>query len=165
MQVDDIKKAVCFWINTWHGGDPVAIVTPSDHEAPSGTYIAVRDLGVENFGRPLKPPPGSRADENPTRFLYVAELQITEVEGAGELLRSIRNEMLLENFREYAEKNGFTLWTVGDIVNNDMEVGKFWVRQKSFGVSVNFTDVVMRSHEKAESVGLEINGTELNINL
>lgn len=165
MQVDDIKKAFCLWINKWHGGEPVAIVSPSDHEAPSGTYIAVRDLGVESFGRPMTSRPGAVADQNPTRFLYVVSLLITEVEGSGDLLRSIRNEMLLENFREYAEKNGFTLWTVGDIANNDMEVGKFWVRQKSFGVSVNFTDVVMRSHEKAESVGLEINDMKLNINL
>ena len=47
MTIDGIKKAVCTWLNT--NGFGAAMATPTSAPAPEGKYIAVRDLGVEQF--------------------------------------------------------------------------------------------------------------------
>lgn len=157
--VDDVKKRVCTWINSLDV-EVQAIVTPTSHEAPAGRYIAVRDLGVNQFGRPLKAEPGTVANENDTHFIYTVDLVITEVEGEGDKLREIRALMQLPPFRDYASEQGFTLWSIGDIVNNDMADGEFWIRQKAFNVTVNFVGSVKYSAVRAQSAGIAVNGND-----
>ena len=165
--VDDIKKRVCTWINSLDKGVP-AIVTPTSHQAPEGRYIAVRDLGVDQFGRPIKAKPGNVANANDTSFVYTVDLAVTEVDGEGDTLREIRALMQLDTFRSWADTQGFTLWTIGDIMNNDMADGDFWIRQKSFIVKVNFVNNIKSSGVRALAAGVEVNDeavdVEININ-
>ena len=81
MTITQIKSLVCTWLNTNNLGP--AIVSPTSTPAPSGKYIAVRDLGVDQFGAPIKAKPGSVADTNDTSFMQVADIVMTEVEGEG----------------------------------------------------------------------------------
>lgn len=166
MTIDSIKSLLCTWLNTNNLGP--AIVTPTSKPAPSGKYIAVRDLGVDQFGAPIKSKPGIVADTDDTSFMQVADIVMTEVEGEGDTLREIRNRMQLPAFRSWAETQGFTIWDIGSIMNNDAADGKFWIRQKSFTFGVNFVDKVKSSAVRAAATGIEINGdaveVELNIN-
>lgn len=167
MTISEIKRNICTWINTLNLG-ATAIITPTSHEAPAGTYIAVRDLGVDHYGEPLKPKPSSSQIPNDTAFIYTADIIVTEVEGEGDILRNIRNLMQLPAFRNYAESKGFTLWDIGDIMNNDVADGEFWIRQKYFQFTVNFTDHIAHSAQRALAASVEINGetveAEININ-
>lgn len=166
MTIDSIKSLLCTWLNTNNLGP--AIVTPTSNPAPQGKYIAVRDLGVEQFGAPIKAKPGNVDDANDTSFMQVADIVMTEVEGEGDTLREIRNRMQLPAFRSWAETQGFTIWDIGSIMNNDAADGEFWIRQKSFTFGVNFVDKVKSSAVRAAATGIEINGdaveVELNIN-
>ena len=163
MTITDIKKAVCTWLNTNTLGP--AIVTPTSNPAPNGKYIAVRDLGVEQFGSPIKAKPGNVADTNDASFMQVAGLVITEVEGDGDTLREIRNRMQLTAFRNWAETQGFTLWEIGSIMKNDTADGEFWIRQKSFTVEVNFVDKVKSSAERALKSEIDIGGDSVEIDI
>lgn len=166
MTIDDIKMAVCTWLNTNSLGP--AMVTPTSNPAPEGKYIAVRDLGVDQFGRPIKANPGNVADANDTSFMQVADIIVTEVEGEGDTLREIRNRMQLPAFRTFAEGQGFTVWDIGSIMNNDTADGEFWIRQKSFTFKAQFVDKVKSSAVRALAAGVEINDehveVEININ-
>lgn len=166
MTITQIKSLVCTWLNTNNLGP--AIVSPTSTPAPSGKYIAVRDLGVDQFGAPIKAKPGSVADTNNTSFMQVADIVMTEVEGEGDTLREIRNRMQLPAFRTWAESHGFTIWDIGSIMNNDTADGEFWIRQKSFTFGVNFVDKVKSSAVRALEAGVKINDVavdvELNIN-
>lgn len=164
MTVDEVKKGVCSWINSLDIGVQ-AIVTPTSHQAPEGRYIAVRDIGVEQFGAPLRARPGTVENEGDTRFVYTVDLVITEVDGEGDALRDIRGLMQLEPFRNYARTHGFTLWTFGDIMNNDVLEGSFWIRQKAFTVKANFVDSIRHSALRAESVGLSVNSDEFEVTI
>jgi hypothetical protein len=166
MTIDGIKKAVCTWLNS-NGFGP-AMVTPTSAPAPEGKYIAVRDLGVEQFGRHIKARPGNVENENNASFMQVADIVMTEVEGEGDTLREIRNRMQLPAFRTWAEGQGFTIWDIGSIMNNDTADGEFWIRQKSFTFQAQFVDEVASSAVRALAAGVEINGepveVEININ-
>lgn len=166
MTITQIKSLVCTWLNTNNLGP--AIVTPTSNPAPSGKYIAVRDLGVDQFGAPIKAKPGSVANTNDTSFMQVADIVMTEVDGEGDTLREIRNRMQLPAFRTWAESQGFTIWDIGSIMNNDTADGEFWIRQKSFTFGVNFVDKVKSSSVRALEAGVKINDVavdvELNIN-
>lgn len=164
MTVDDVKKSICTWINSLNKGVP-AIVAPTSHQAPEGRYIAVRDIDVEQFGRPIKAKPGRVANENDTSFIYTVDLVITEVDGEGDTLREIRALMQLDSFRAVAQAQGFTLWRIGDIMNNDVLEGSFWIRQKAFTAKANFVDAVRHSALRAEAVGLELNAEEFEVTL
>lgn len=167
MTISEIKRNICIWINTLNLG-ATAIITPTSHEAPAGTYIAVRDLGVEHYGEPLKPKPTNTSTMNDTAFIYTADIVVTEVEGEGDILRNIRNLMQLPAFRSYASSNGFTIWGIGDIMNNDVKDGDFWIKQKSFTFTVNFTDHIAHSAQRALAASVEVNEepveAEININ-
>lgn len=157
MTISEIKRNICIWINSLDLG-ATAIITPTSHEAPAGTYIAVRDLGVSHYGEPLKPKPTNTGTPNDTAFIYTADIIVTEVEGEGDILRNIRNLMQLPTFRNQMEAVGFTLWEVGDIMNNDVQDVDFWVKQKSFTFTVNFTDHVAYSAQRALAASVEVNG-------
>lgn len=162
MTVEQLKTALCTWINGLQLGCP-AIVTPTSNPAPAGKYIAVRDLGVEQYGEPLRAAPSDVADENDTRFIYVADMVVTEVEGKGDTLREIRNRLQLPVFREWAEGQGFSVWDIGPVMNNDMAEGEFWVKQKSFTFGVNFVDEVAYSGVTALSAGIEVDGEAVDV--
>lgn len=166
MTITDIKSNICTWLNSNSLGP--AIVTPTSNPAPQGKYIAVRDLGVDQHGEPLRAKPGATANANDAKFLMVAELVMTEVEGDGDTLREIRNRMQLPDFRSWAESQGFTIWEIGSIMNNDTVDGEFWIKQKSFTFGVNFVDDIKSSSVRALGAGVKINDiavdVELNIN-
>ncbi len=166
MTITQIKSLLCTWLNTNNLGP--AIVTPTSNPAPSGKYIAVRDLGVDQFGAPIKSKPGIVADTNDTSLMKVAAIVMTAVEGEGDTLREIRKRMQLPAFRSWAETQGFTIWDIGSIMNNDTADGEFWIRQKSFTFGVNFVDNIKSSAVRVLGVGVKINGdavdVELNIN-
>lgn len=166
MTIDGIKAAICTWLNTNNLGP--AIATPTSNPAPEGKYIAVRDLGVDQFGEPLRAKPGNVANANDAKFLMVVDIVMTEVEGDGDTLRKIRNKMQLKEFRTWAESQGFTIWDIGSIMNNDTADGEFWIKQKSFTFGVNFVDDEKSSSVRALGAGVKINDVavdvELNIN-
>lgn len=154
--VDEIKAFFCRVINGWKLGVK-AIQTPTNKPAPKGTYIAVRESYVEQHGRPLTPAPNQRDHQT---FLQVAGLVISEVEGDGTALREIRNRMQTEEFNVLAEREGFSLWEMGDIQSVNFQDGDFWVRQSRFALRVEFTDKLNYAAERIASISGAINDTD-----
>lgn len=148
MNVEDIKGAICRYFNTSERFPVQFLKSPTNNPAPVGCYVAVGIDSVEQYGRKLTPSPGIDA----YRFSQVANIHLVEVEGDGNLLRSVRNELELPQFTQFARENGFTVWQPTDVTAIDTYDGKFYVRQWRFSFQANFTDEVAVELQRIETV-------------
>jgi len=148
MTVDEVKAAICTYFNGKEGFDSQFIKSPTNRPAPVGRYISVGVDEVSQFGSRMTPSP----QQGPYRFSQVAVLHFVEVEGDGDLLRKVRNELQLPSFIEHARKNCFTVWQFTDLEKIDTYDGKFYVRQWRFSCSVNFMDEAQADIQRIETV-------------
>lgn len=151
MNVREIVSAICRYFNGREGfsGCPF-IQSPSNAPAPKGNYIAVSVESVEQHGSEMRPAPGEGVASG---FEQVATVAFTEVEGDGDNIRRVRNEMQRREFLEsVAWPAGFTVWDFTDIISVDTFDGEFFVRQWRFTLRANFEDLKNENVPKIESV-------------
>lgn len=148
MSVEGIKESVCRYFNGLDGQTTRFIKSPTNAPAPVGKYVSVGVDDVSQYGSRMTPGPGTDS----FRFSQVATLHFVEVEGDGETLRGVRNEVQLPRFAEYARQNGFTVWEWTDIEKIDTYDGEFYVRQWRFTCTVNFTDETVAELPRIETV-------------
>lgn len=151
MNVREIVSAICRYFNGREefSGCPF-IQSPSNAPAPKENYIAVSVESVEQHGSEMRPAPGEGVASG---FEQVATVAFTEVEGDGDNIRRVRNEMQCREFLEsVAWPAGFTVWDFTDIISVDTFDGEFFVRQWRFTLRANFEDMKNENVPKIESV-------------
>lgn len=148
MTVDELKGAICKYFNDSEEFPSPFVKSPTNASAPVGTYIAVGVDSVEQYGSRMSTPPGTHLE----RFSQVATLHLVEVEGDGDLLRKVRNELQRPAFVTYARRNGFTVWEQSPIERIDTYDGEFYVRQWRFTASFNFIDGIETETPRIETV-------------
>ena len=98
----------------------------------------------------MRPAPGEGVASG---FEQVATVAFTEVEGDGDNIRRVRNEIQCREFLEsVAWPAGFTVWDFTDIISVDTFDGEFFVRQWRFTLRANFEDLKNENVPKIESV-------------
>ena len=142
MTVDELKGAICKYFN-----DSAEFSAPLV-KSPTNSPASVGIDGVRQYGEKFTPPPGNHH----YRFSQVATVHFVEVEGDGDTLRAIRNELQLPAFIEYARNNGFTVWDFTNIEKIDTYDGDFYVRQWRFTATLNFIDKTPSGIERIETV-------------
>lgn len=167
MTTNDILSVICQWLNSL---GYKAIKGPSDNPAPSGRYISVTLGPTRQHGDVLVPGPVSDAETEPKykTVMQVASIQLYEVEGDGEWLRDIRNRLQLSDVDDFinshtphepGKDNRFSVWDIGDIVDNSSQDGGYWIRQRTMTFDVQFYDHIAHTAENAPrmaSVDFEI---------
>lgn len=136
MTISELKSKLCEFFNGCFSIPFIQV--PTNTPAPVGLYVAVDVTGVEQSGSLMQPQAGTAV---PFVTQQVATIAFTEVEGNGDSIRGVRNEIQSKNFIEYAHKNGFSVWDFTSIMPIDTYDGKFYVRQWRFTCRVNFEDV------------------------
>lgn len=150
MTIDELKGAICKYFNKNSAFNVPFIKSPTEKAAPKGTYIAVKVDGVGQNGEIMKP----NRNEG-YHVSNVASVVLIEVEGDGDILRRVRNEMQMPGFIDHAAQNDFTVWEVGQIIETPSYDGEFYVRQWRLTVRVNFSDEINQGIEKIETADVE----------
>jgi hypothetical protein len=102
--------------------------------------------------------------------MQVANVQFYGVEDDGEALRKIRNALQSDEFdsfvaahvtpREDGDDAGFSVWEIGDIVDNGFQDGTFYVQQKTMVADFQFYDFIEHTTPRMESVDLSLNNEQ-----
>ena len=162
----DLLSIICKWLNEKIGYKSVQ--GPSNNPAPEGRYISVVLLNVHQVGEIMRPGPLS---DDGTRNKYMpavkeASIQLYEVEGDGDWLRNVQNGLQSDEFDEYVKENvavgegldtGFSVWEIGDIVDNGIQDGTFYIQQKTMTFNVQFHDFIENRTGRMESVTMSMN--------
>lgn len=102
--------------------------------------------------------------------MQVANVQFYGVEDDGEALRSIRNALQSDEFdsfvathvtpREDGDDAGFSVWEIGDIVDNGFQDGTFYIQQKTMVADFQFYDFIEHTTPRIESVDVSLNNEQ-----
>lgn len=102
--------------------------------------------------------------------MQVANVQFYGVEDDGEALRKIRNALQSYEFdsfvaahvtpREDGDDAGFSVWEIGDIVDNGFQDGTFYIQQKTMVADFQFYDFIEHTTPRMESVDLSLNNEQ-----
>ena len=162
MTVPLILSLLCQYIN---GLGYKAIQGPSNNPAPEGLYISVVAGNVRQVGDIDRPGPAVAADHKYRAIMKVVSVQFYEVEGNGETIRAIQNALQSDAFDDFVAQHseanaygldtGFSVWEIGDIVDNSMQDGTFFIQQKTMTADFNFIDY--EAHESPRM--MSVNGT------
>lgn len=165
MTVHTMLGILCRYIN---GMGYKAIQGPSNNPAPKGMHIAVVAGNVRQHGDRIVPGPVSKADQH--KFVahqMVATINFYEVEGDGEALRAIHNALQSDDFDTYvmsqAPENengldtGFSLWELGDVVDNSFQDGSYFIQQKTMTADFQFIDFIWHDAPRMMSVSGHLN--------
>lgn len=167
-----LLSLICRWLN---GLGYKAIQAPSDNPAPAGRHIAVALTSTRQHGDMLVPGPLKNPEQKKYRsIMQVAQVQLYEVEGDGEWLRDIRNRMQGTELDDFIAgecpvgddglDNGFSVWDIGDIVDNSSQDGAFWIRQRTMTFDCQFMDHIEHKTPRIESVSGTLGTLEINDN-
>lgn len=169
MTTVELLSIVCRWINEKLGYK--AIQGPSNNPAPKGRYISVVMQNVRQVGDIMVP--GPRSEDGTTNkyktAVKVASIQLYEVEGDGDWLRNIQNGLQSDEFCEFVEKNspeldgldtGFSVWEIGDIVDNGFQDGTFYFQQKTMSFDAQFHDYLEHRTQRMERIEVNLNNEE-----
>lgn len=174
MSIQELLSVICQWINSL---GYKAIQAPSDNPAPAGKYISVGVGTVLQHGEMLIPSPikeTSTVSKKNKSVMHVAQIQLYEVEGDGEALRRIKDLLQLDEFDEFvkshtqstpAQDNGFSVWNIGEIIDNSGLDGAYWVNQKILGFDVQFYDYLQHNTQKIKSVKGKRNNENFSVTL
>lgn len=146
MTIDQIKSAICSYFNKSANFKVPFIKSPTEKAAPKGTYIAVKVDGVSQHGSMMVPNKGEGY-----HFSKVASVVFIEVEGDGDVLRHVQNELQMPSFVEHAANAGFSVWELGQIIEAPSYDGEFYVRQWRMTVRMNFCDEAVSNIPKIET--------------
>lgn len=102
--------------------------------------------------------------------MQVATVQFYGVEDDGEALRKIRNALQSDEFdafveskvgtRDDGEDAGFSVWELGDIVDNGFQDGTFYIQQKTMTVDFQFYDFIEHTTPRMRSVDVSLNNEQ-----
>lgn len=102
--------------------------------------------------------------------MQVANVQFYGVEDDGEALRRIRNALQSDEFdafvaahvdpREDGNDAGFSVWEIGDIVDNGFQDGTFYIQQKTMVADFQFYDFIEHTTPRIESVDVSLNNEQ-----
>lgn len=174
MTSDDIKSVICMWLNSL---GYKAIKAPSNNPAPAGRHIALNLTSTRQWGDMLIP--GPRRDEKSPKkhkaVMQVSQVQLYEVEGDGDWLRDIRNRIVDGQLGRYVSgqfkstedgrDTGFSVWEIGDIVDNGMQDGAYWIDQKTMTFDVQFNDYLEHDALSILSVSGTANGEDFSVSV
>ena len=136
---------------------------PSNNPAPVLTpYVTVYLQNVRQVGDRMIPGPASAGNAKVKAFMKVALVQFYEVEGDGEAMRAIQNALQSDEFDAFVEANvepredgldaGFSVWEIGDVVDNGFQDGTFFIQQKTMTADFQFFDYEEHTTQRIESV-------------
>ena len=145
----------------------VCIKGPSNNPAPAARpYVTVYLQHVRQVGERFIPGPVSGQESKSKAVMQVANVQFYGVEDDGEALRSIRNALQSDEFdsfvaahvtpREDGDDAGFSVWEIGDIVDNGFHDVTFYIRQKTMVADFQFYDFIEHATPRMESVDLSL---------
>ena len=164
MTVPLILSLLCQYIN---GLGYKAIQGPSNNPAPEGLYISVVAGNVRQVGDRMIPGPAEAADHKYKEIMKVLTVQFYEVEGNGEAIRSIQNALQSDEFDAFVAANkpatqhaidtGFSVWEIGDIIDNSMQDGTYFIQQKTMTADFQFYDHLAHVSPRMMSVNGTIN--------
>lgn len=140
-----------------------AIKGPSNNPAPVITpYVTVYLQNVRQVGDRMIPGPVHGGQRKSKAYMKVATVQFYEVEGDGEAMRSIQNALQSDEFDAFVEANveprddgldaGFSVWEIGDVVDNGFQDGIFFIQQKTMTADFQFFDYEEHTTQRIESV-------------
>lgn len=102
--------------------------------------------------------------------MQVANVQFYGVEDDGEALRRIRNALQSDEFDEYVASKcgdredgndpGFSVWELGDIVDNGFQDGTYYIQQKTMTVDFQFYDYIEHTTPRMQSVDVSFNNEQ-----
>lgn len=103
-------------------------------------------------------------------IMQVANVQFYGVEDDGEALRKIRNALQSDEFdafvaskvgtKDDGDDAGFSVWEIGDIVDNGFQDGTFYIQQKTMVADFQFYDFIEHTTPRMESVDLSLNNEQ-----
>lgn len=168
MTTASILSILCQWIN---GLGYKAIQGPSNNPAPAGRYISVVAQGTRQHGDMLVPGPVHGNQVKYKSSMQVLQVQLYEVEGDGEWLRDIRNRMQCDEFDAFVKSkvpasvkdDGFEVWEIGEIVDNGFQDGTFYIQQKTMTADFQYSDYILHTTPRMESVDGTINNEQLHV--
>lgn len=159
MTVPLILSILCQYIN---GMGYKAVQGPSNNPAPEGLYISVVPGNVRQVGDRIIPGPAVAADHKYKEIMKVLTVQFYEVEGDGEAIRAVQNALQSEEFDAFVAANkpatqhsidtGFSVWEIGDIIDNSMQDGTYFIQQKTMTADFQFYDRVAHTAPRMMSV-------------
>lgn len=166
-----LLSILCQWINSitdGNGNHPYkAIQGPSNNPAPAGRYISVVAQNTRQVGDVMVPGPKKNAsDVKYKTVMQVTNVQFYEVEGDGEWLRDLKNRMQLDEFGEFVAQhvvaeqgkdNGFSVWEIGEIVDNGFQDGPYYIQQRTMTADFQFYDHIVQTTERMAGVSGNIN--------
>ena len=165
-----LMKIFARWIEKEIGLE--AVIGPTNNPAPKGEHIAIAMTNIRQEGDPFIPPPKRSAeDKHYIAYMYVAQVQFYEVEGNGSSIRKLRNSFHSDRFDDFVAKQtkddsldfGFSIWSIGDIVDNGTQDGTYYISQKTLVVDFQFYDYEESTAENMQSVTMELNNKTLTI--
>lgn len=166
MTGDELLTILCQFVNTeLHIR---AIKGPSNNPAPAERpYVTVYLQNVRQVGDRMIPGPVHGQQRKSKAVMQVANVQFYGVEDDGEALRSIRNALQSDEFDAFVSSNvtaradgndpGFSVWEIGDIVNNGFQDGTFYIQQKTMVADFQFYDFIEHTTPRIESVDVSLN--------
>lgn len=161
MTRNDLLTILCRFIeNELH---ITAIKGPSNNPAPALTpYVTVYLQNVRQVGDRMIPGPVHGGRRKSKAYMKVATVQFYEVEGDGEAMRAIQNALQSDEFDAFVEANvepredgldaGFSVWEIGDVVDNGFQDGTFFIQQKTMTADFQFFDFEEHTTPRIESV-------------
>lgn len=158
----NILAIICQWIN---GLGYKAIQSPSNGPAPAGRHIAVALGNNRQEGRIMVPGPVNAGQAKYKSLMIVSNVQLYEVEGDGQWLSDIRARLQTGEIDNFVESHttpqagkdvGFSVWEVGEIIDNGFQDGPFYIRQKTMAFDIQHYDHIVHSTGRMESVSGKI---------
>lgn len=166
----NLMKIFARWIEKEIGCK--AVISPTNNPAPKGEHIAIAMTNIRQEGDPFIPPPKRSAeDKHYIAYMYVAQVQFYEVEGNGNSIRKLRNSFHSDRFDDFVAEQtkddsldfGFSIWNIGDIVDNGTQDGTYYIPQKTLTIDFQFYDYEESSVENMQSVTMDLNKHSLTI--
>lgn len=141
---------------------------PSNNPAPAERpYVTVYLQNVRQVGDRMIPGPVHGQQRKSKAFMQVANVQFYGVEDDGEALRAIRNALQSDEFDAFVSSKvtaradgndpGFSVWEIGDIVDNGFQDGTFYIQQKTMVADFQFYDFIEHTTPRIESVDVSLN--------
>lgn len=145
-----------------------AIKGPSNNPAPSEKpYVTVYLQNVRQVGDRMIPGPVSEGNAKFKAIMKVATVQFYGVEDDGEAIRKIQNALQSDEFDEFVSTKaeiredgndaGFSVWEIGDVVDNGFQDGTFYIQQKTMTADFQFYDYIEHTTPRMESVCVTFN--------
>ena len=157
MTTDDIKTCIANWITD---AGFVAVKLPTNTAAQNGKYFAVGVNHLTQYGNTTKPSP-SEALTHKRVAQYVATVVVHEVAGSGDTLRKLRNDFGSEEFLAFVRgrfnvlndelDHAFSVWDIGDIVDETINDSDFFIQQYVLSFRVSFNDFIDDNKRKVLS--------------